>query len=512
MTAGQVEPDGASVIVGVPSLAAMNGLATKDPNLIPATELAALIRQGRITALEALEGALERYTRFNSSVNAVILTRVAEAREHAMAADAALAAGRRWGPLHGVPMTIKEAFDWTGTPSTWGNPAWADHMAEVDAVSVSRLLGAGAVIWGKTNVPLLLAEWQTFNDIHGCTNNPWDLARTPGGSSGGAAAALATGMASLELGSDIGASIRNPAHYCGVFGHKPTYGAVPMEGHAAPGCQVGLDIAVCGPLARSAADLDMALDVLAGPHGSAADSYRLSLRPEHRDTLRAFRVAVMLDTPVIRNSTAMTDTLQRAVDALAAAGADITEAVPDIDQHEFHENYLMLLRSAMGALADDATWADARSRAHRYTDGAGDYQALLDYGTTLTHREWFSHHNKREGYRQAWATFFDEYDLLLCPVAASAAFEHKHSGTRATRTIDIDGHQELGVDQLFWAGWSCSVYLPATVAPAGLTSNEPSLPVGVQIVAPQFADRRSIRYAALIERTLGGFVSPPGYE
>ena len=490
----------------------MSGARTDHPNLRPATELASLIRRGRVSAVEALDGALERYERFNPAVNAVILTRIDEARRRAAAADAAIAAGHCWGPLHGVPMTVKEAFDWAGTPSTWGFPAWADNVADTDAVAVSRLQDAGVVIWGKTNVPLMLAEWQTFNDIHGCTNNPWDLNRTPGGSSGGAAAALATGMASLELGSDIGASIRNPAHYCGVFGHKPTFGLVPMDGHAAPGCNVGLDIAVCGPLARSAADLDVALDVLTAPPSTPGGGCRLSLPPEHRDSLGAFRVGVMLDTPVIRNSTAMIDTLQRAVDALAAAGADITEAVPDIDQHAFHENYLMLLRSAMGALADDKTWNDARSRAHRFTDGAGDYQALLDYSTTLSHREWFANHNQREGYRRAWAQFFDSYDLLLCPVAASAAFEHKHGGDRATRTIDIDGHPELGVDQLFWAGWSCSVYLPATVAPAGLTADGLNLPVGVQIVAPHHADRRAIRYAALIERTLGGFVPPPGCE
>ncbi len=465
-----------------------------------------------MTAAEALEGALDRYERFNPAVNAVVVSRVDAARRRAAQADAALAAGECWGPLHGVPMTIKEAFDWAGTPSTWGNPAWADNVAATDAVTVARLHQAGAVIWGKTNVPFMLSDWQSFNEIYGCTNNPWDLARVPGGSSGGSAAALATGMASLELGSDIGASIRNPAHYCGVFGHKPTYGLVPADGHAVPGASVDSDIAVCGPLARSAADLDVALEVLAGPSGWDARGYRLALAPEHRDTLGAFRVGVMLDTPVIANSSAMIDVLQRAVDALAAAGADVSEAVPDINQHEFHQNYLMLLRAATGALADDVTWNDAQSRAHRYDDGKGDYQSLVDYAMTMSHREWFMHHNRREGYRQAWAQFFDDYDLLLCPIAASAAFVHDHSGTRPTRTIDIDGRQELGVDQLFWAGWSCSVYLPATVAPAGLTDDGLNLPVGMQIVAPHLGDRRSIRYASLVERTLGGFVAPPGYE
>ncbi len=494
-----------------------------DLNLRPAVELASLIRHGQVSATEALEGALDRYERFNPAVNAVVVTRIDEARRRAAEADAAAAAGTCWGPLHGVPMTIKEAFDWAGTPSTWGNPAWADNIAAADAITVDRLHQAGAVIWGKTNVPLMLGDWQSFNDIYGCTNNPWDLTRVPGGSSGGSAVALATGMASLELGSDIGASIRNPAHYCGVFGHKPTFGLVPDGGHAVPGALVGSDIAVCGPLARSAADLNVALDILAGPSGFDALGYSVALEPEHRDTLGAFRVGVMLDTPVIRNSTAMIDTLQRAVDALAAAGANVREATPDIDQSEFHDNYLMLLRAATGALADDETWNEALSRSRKLRrepdgDGAsrgdlqGDYQAVVDYAMTMSHREWFMHHNKREGYRKAWAKFFEDFDLLLCPIAASAAFVHDHTGTRPTRSIDIDGHQELGVDQLFWAGWSCNVYLPATVAPVGLTKDGLGLPVGMQIVAPHLGDRRSIRYASLIERTLGGFVAPPGYE
>ncbi len=494
------------------SLGAMTDGTKADLNLLPAVELASLIRQGRVLAVEALEGAISRYERFNSAVNAVILTRIDEARQRATEVDAALAAGERWGPLAGVPVTIKEAFDWKDTPSTWGNPAWVNNMADTDAVTVARYRDAGAVIWGKTNVPLMLGDWQSFNDIYGCTNNPWDLTRVPGGSSGGSAASLATGMASLELGSDIGASIRNPAHYCGVFGHKPTFGLVPDTGHAVPGTSAGSDIGVCGPLARSAADLDLALDVLAGPDGFNAAGYSVALRPEHRDTLGAFRVGVMLDTPVVRNSSAMIDTLQRAIDALAAAGADLSEAAPDIDQHEFHENYLMLLRAATGAMADDTTWTQAQSRAYRYQSGAADYQSLVDHAMTMSHREWYAHHHKREGYRQAWARFFDDYDLLLCPIAAGAAFVHDHTGTRTTRTIDIDGYQELGVDQLFWAGWSCSVYLPGTVAPVGLTADGLNLPVGIQIVAPHLGDRRSIRYASLIERTLGGFVSPPGYE
>jgi amidase len=478
--------------------------------LRPATELAAMVRRGEITPTELLEHAITRYERHNPVINAVVVTRLELARERAKAADQAAAAGKFWGPLHGVPMTIKEAYDWEDTPSTWGNPEWANVVPSQDAPTVTRMLDAGAIIYGKTNVPLMLGDWQSFNAIYGTTNNPWDLARSPGGSSGGSAASLATGMAALEMGSDIGASIRNPAHYCGVFGHKPTMSLVPFEGHTTPGNLPEVDISVCGPMARSAGDLDLALSILAGPVGDRATGYRVAL-PEARQTrLSEFRVGVMLDTPVIANDTKMLDRLQSTVDALAAAGANITEAVPDIDQAEAFENYLMLLRAATGAMFNDADYAAAQAASHRWDEGDHSYQALVDHAVSMSHREWWQHHNRREGYRRKWAEYFDTYDLLLCPTAASAAFPHDHEGTRAQRKIPINGQMEPVVDQLFWAGWSCNVYLPGTTAPAGFTTD--GLPVGLQIVAPYLEDRRSIRFAALMERELGGFVPAPGYE
>ncbi|HCB33711.1 MAG TPA: amidase [Acidimicrobiaceae bacterium] len=485
-----------------------------DLSLTPATELASRISSGAVSAADVLEASLARHDQLNPVVNAVVVTRLDDARARARAADEAHARGESWGPLHGVPMTVKEAFDWAGTPTTWGNPDWAGNVADADAVAVRRLLDAGAVVYGKTNVPLMLSDWQTYNDVYGTTNNPWDVARVPGGSSGGAAAALATGMAALELGSDIGGSIRNPAHFCGVFGHKPTFGVVPTQGHEPPGWRSPLDIAVCGPLARSADDLALALGVLAGPAGPDAAGYRLELPAEERDTLDGFRVGVMADTPVIANSTAMLDVLANAVDALGAAGADVAEAAPRIDQHEYFDNYLMLLRSATGALADAAAFDAARAGAQGYAQGERDLGTRVDHAMTMTHREWFAHHERREQYRWAWAEFFDEFDLLLCPTAASAASVHDHSGTRVSRTVDVDGVAHPCMDQLFWAGWSCNAYLPSTVAPVGFTAAGAdgvagALPVGIQIVAPHLADLRSIRYASLIERTLGGFTPPP---
>lgn len=482
-----------------------------DLTLVPAVDQVAAVATRQVSAAELLDSTLERYEKFNPAVNAVVVTRIDQARARAEQLDAAAARGEPLGPLHGVPMTIKEAYDWAGTPSTWGDPALADNVPTVNATAVDRLLDAGAVIYGKTNVPLGLSDWQSFNDIYGTTSNPWDLSRVPGGSSGGAAAALATGMASLEVGSDIGASVRNPAHYCGVFGHKPTFDVVPMTGHAHPGCIGPVDIGVGGPMARSAADLDLALGVLAGPDGPSAAAYSLLLPAADKREPGDFRVAVMLESSVLTQDDELTARLAEAIEALAAVGVDVDwDARPAIDQHAAHENYVTLLRAATGPFLDDEAFAAQRAAIDRYQAGDRDYAALVAHGVGISHREWWHVANEREHMCRRWAEFFEDFDLLLCPTAASAAFPHDHEGVRADRTIPVNGGRQPTTDQLFWAGWSCNVYLPATVAPVGLTAA--GLPCGLQIVAPHLHDRRSIAFAALIERELGGFVPPPGYE
>src|SRR5881296_3607510 len=220
----------------------------------PAKQLAALIRRKKVGCLELLDLYIARMEKYNPPLNAIIATDLDKARRRARAADRALARKEIWGPLHGVPMTIKESYDVVGMPTTWGVPELKDNQPKQNALAVDRLLGAGAVLFGKTNVPLYLADWQSYNSIYGTTNNPWDVSRVPGGSSGGAAAALAAGLTGFEAGSDIGASIRNPAHYCGVYGHKPTYAIVPPRGQALPGKITPSDISVIGPLGRSGRD------------------------------------------------------------------------------------------------------------------------------------------------------------------------------------------------------------------------------------------------------------------
>ena len=479
--------------------------------LAPATELAQQVKRKKISAVELLELHLQRYRQHNPIINAVIFTQIDHAYEQAQAADKALALGKKTGPLHGVPMTIKDSYDWVGSPSTWGIPEMADNYPEVNAVAVQRLLEAGAIIYGKSNIPLKLSDCQSFNDIYGTTNNPWDPTRTPGGSSGGSAAALATGMASLEIGSDIGGSIRNPAHFCGVYGHKPTMGIVPLQGHLLPGGTAYKDISVGGPLARSAEDLKLTLDILAGPTGELKKAWQFQLPPSRKSKLSDFKVGVLMESPVCAQDEQLTEQLLDTVAALEKAGVqtDYT-ADPGFDWHRYWEVYLLLLRATTSASYSDEEFEFHRQSAATRKSDDTRYRAYLDRGITIRHRDWWALHDEREQMRLRWRAYFEDYDLLLCPTAASAAFIHDHLGERPDRTIDINGQQELVVDQLFWGGLSGMVYLPSTVAPAGLT--RAGLPCGLQLIAPYLEDNTAIHFAQLMKDVVGGFQSPPGYE
>ncbi len=475
-----------------------------------ATAMARAMRERRIGCVELLDLHLERVRRHNPALNAIIALDSDRARARAREADAASARGESWGPLHGVPMTVKEAFDVAGLPTTWGLPELRDNIADANAASVEGLLGAGAIIFGKTNVPLLLGDWQTFNAIHGTTNNPWDLARTPGGSSGGAAAALATGMSALELGSDIGSSIRNPAHYCGVYGHKPSFGIVPQHGHWIPGAHVPLDVLVCGPLARSAADLALALQVIAGPEPFDRPAWTLKLPAPRKTALREFRIALILEDPNCAVDRIVTDRIQGIADAAARAGARVDDkARPRIDTLRAHALYLQLLRGATGALLGEDAFAQTRAKAAQLAAHDQSYGARVLRATVQDHRRWFAAHVERQALRAAWAAFFEEYDVVLCPVAASAAFPHDQQRERPDRRIIVNGREEDYNAQLYWAGIASLPNLPATAAPAGRTPG--GLPVGVQIMGPYLEDHTTIEFARLLAEVSEGFVPPPSY-
>jgi amidase len=482
-----------------------------DPHFRSAKQLASDIRRRKLGCLEVLDLYLARMERLNGKLNAIVVTDVDGARRRARQADAALRRGKPWGPFHGVPMTIKESYDVAGMPTTWGLPALKDNVAPRNALAVDRLLAAGVVLFGKTNVPAWLADYQSYNDVYGTTNNPWDLARSPGGSSGGSAVALAAGLTGLEAGSDIGSSIRTPAHYCGVFGHKPTFGIVPPRGQALPGRVAQGDISVIGPMARSAEDLAIGLSVMAGPDEIDGAGLRLALPAPRRKALREFKVAVMLDDPAAEVDREVQARLQALADFLGKRKVKVSlTARPAFDTAEAHRTYIFLLRAATAGRQT----AEEFSRNAEITRGLAPddqrYYAWTMRANTASHRDWLAANETRHKMRWRWAEFFREWDLLLCPVASSAAFPHDHAGERHERMITVNGKRVPCVDQLFWAGYGGMAYLPATVAPAGLTPA--GLPVGVQIIGPQYGDRTCIEFARLLEREFQPFVPPPDYR
>ena len=472
-----------------------------------AVELGRMLKAGKLSSKELLQACLDQYAKHNDKVNAVILTDMDRALRAAVASDRRLKKGETLGPFDGVPMTAKESLDWAGHPSTFGNPKYRNNIAKADAAVVQRMGAAGAVIWGKTNVPLDLSDWQSFNEIYGTTNNPWDLTRSPGGSSGGSAAALATGMSALEVGNDIGASIRNPAHYCGVFGHKPTYNVVPYRGQMLPGIVVPSDITVSGPLARSAKDLTAMMDILLG---SDARGLAIKLPCAAQKTLKDFRVAVKVSSAVAEVDQPVQDKIFGAASVLKKLVKKISfDARPAFSDEEAYEIFITLLRATASRRLTDAEYNTAVVKAAGLQHSDKSYVAMMARAFALSHRDWLLVSERRHQMRQIWDRFFDDWDVLLCPAAASTAFLHDQVGERHERFIEVNGKRVSTIDQRFWAGYSGGYYLPSTVAPLGLTPQ--GLPTGVQIITREYGDYTSLKFAELLEQELGGFIAPPGY-
>jgi amidase len=475
-----------------------------------AVDIAELIRTKKVSAVEIIEYFLKRIDTYNPKLNAIVWMDPERARKCAREADAALARGEIWGPLHGVPMTIKESYQVHGSPTTWGLPEYKDNVTQTSALAVDRLEKAGVNLFGKTNVPVLLADWQSYNPVYGSTNNPWNTALTPGGSSGGSAAALAAGLTGVEAGSDIGASIRNPAHYCGVFGLKPTYGVIPPRGQSLPGSYASSDISVIGPMTRGAVDLDIMLDIMSGADLIDENCWKLQLPAAKTTSLKGLKVAVKLSDPNCEIDSEYADVLQALVEKLAKAGATVKEIEPDIDTKRLHELYVLLLRSATSARtkeSDLAGWKEAFAAAGANPDR---YLELMIQGVELGHRAWIPLNNERHKFRFAFDAFFKDWDILLCPAASSAAWPHDQAGERWRRQITVNGKPQPTTSQLFWAGYSGVVYLPSTVGPAGLTKS--GLPVGYQAIARHGHDKTAIAFSRFVEKEIGGFVPPPGYE
>jgi amidase len=479
-----------------------------DPEYRSARELVDALAARRVSSAELVAHAIARIEAVDGRINAVVVRDFDRARAAAAEADAALARGDR-RPLLGIPMTVKEAFNVAGLPTTWGFPAARNFRPTEDAVIVSRVKAAGAIILGKTNVPFGLTDWQSYNDVFGTTNNPWDLGRTPGGSSGGSAASLAAGYVPLELGSDIGGSLRAPAHYCGVASHKPSFALVPSRGQTPPGARplpVEVDLAVVGPMARNAADLALLLDIIAGPDEPMAVAYRLALPPARHTDLKAFRVLVVDSHPLLPTASSIRTALDRLATRLEQAGGKVERSNSLLpDQALTARVYIQLLTSFFGADYPIEVYRRMQEAAASVPAEDTSLSAVRRRSVALSHRDWIAADRMRMGLTQRWRELFRDWDVVLTPVMPTPAFPHDHTEER-TRRIQIDGADYPYWDQLVWPGVATTTGQPATVVP--IDRSDTGLPIGVQIVGPFLEDRTPLAFAQLIEREFGGFTPP----
>lgn len=479
-----------------------------------AVELSAALNAKKVSAVELTQDAIDRIERHDGKVNAICVRDFDRALSAARDADAALARGER-KPLLGLPLTVKESYNVAGLPTTWGWPPQKDFRPAEDALSIGRVKNAGGIILGKTNVPVGLGDWQSYNDIYGTTNNPYDLGRTPGGSSGGSSAALATGYGPLSLGSDIGGSLRVPAFHCGVYAHKPTYNLCPTRGHTPPpfpAIPMERDMAVIGPMARSAADLSLLLDVMAGPDPiDQGIAYKLALPDARHHALKDFHVLVIDSHPLLPANADIRGAIDKLAGQLASAGASIARESPLFpDFREASRLYMRMLMGFLGAFLPPDILAGARAGAAQLSAEDKSLAAERLRGITGTHQAWVFDEGARAGLRAQWRQLFKTFDAVICPIMPTPAYPHDHSPEQEKRRITIDGKDHAYPDQLAWPGIATLPGLPATAVPLGLSKD--GLPVGVQIIGPWLEDRTPLKLAELIEREFGGFVPPKTFD
>jgi len=480
-----------------------------DPDFGTAGDAIRALRSGVISARELTDHTYRRIARFNPKINAFITLVEEQAHEQARRADEALARGRSLGRLHGLPIVLKDAFETRGIRTTCDSKSLATYVPNRDAVAVARLRSAGAVFVGKTNLPEFAADVQSYNEVAGTTQNPWDLERTPGGSTGGGAAALAAGFGFLELGSDIGGSIRTPAHFCGVYGHKPSLKLVPLEGHIPPppGHVVVLeDLPVAGPLARSAADLRLELEVLGGPAEPDSIAYRWTLPAPRRSSLKEYRIGYVLDDPFCPVTPEVKNRLAGAVEALRKSGVHLQEGWPEgIEPATLFDVYLPVLVAYM-----EPDPEEMKKYRESFNRPWGHYARRVIEGADSSLKDWLGRMTSRRTAQHAWAAYFKTHDAFLMPENFVAAFRHDHKLKFFERYLPTSLGPRLYGDVLKWISIPNLLGLPATVAPVGRTPE--NLPVGVQIVGPIYEDATPIDIAAKMADVVGGFEAPPGYK
>lgn len=480
-----------------------------------ASALRAALAAGRVSAAALAERYIRRIERYDGRLNAVVVRDFERARQQARAADLAIAKGEA-GALLGVPITLKESINVAGLGTTCGVPEWKGYVSAHDAPAAARLRAAGTVLLGKTNVPPVLADWQSANPIFGRTNNPWDVGRTPGGSSGGSAAALAAGLTALEVGSDIGGSIRVPATFCGVYGHRPSETLVPRSGQfpMPPLPNAAVVMGVQGPLARSAEDLELALSVLAGPDVGEDVAWHVELPSARHARLASFRVAVLPPIPWLTVDDEISSALEGVASRLGQLGCTVAQAQPEGfgDHREHHCLYRSLLSAVTGARVDEE---GRRQRIAMWRKADDEFSRAHLRGLEAAPGDYILWHGRREGYRAAWRTFFREWDVLLAPAINVLAYPHIERAwptddSDLTLTFTVNGRSVPYLHGLVYPAVSTVAGQPATAFPVSLS--RAGLPLGLQAIGPYLEDRTPIRFAALLAQEIGGFRKPDGYD
>ena len=478
-----------------------------DPCFQTATQLARAIRNGRLSSVEATRAHLDRIVRLNGPLNALVVVDGEGALKAARAADRARSKKKEGGPLQGVPITIKEAFDVKGLHTTSSHPPLKDNVASEDASLVARLRAAGAVILGKTNVPELCADFQTESPLFGLSKNAWDERRTAGGSTGGGAVAVAARLSPLELGSDIGGSVRNPAHYNGIFSLKPTEWRVPSRGHVPglPGQTRTIRwMGVFGPLARSVDDLELALRIVAGPDGYEAEMPPVPIGPAPALPCKGLRIAVVDSNPLVTVSADTASVIQQTVRLLAKAGAKVKRAEPDgLDWRQGWDDWSDLFQYQVRALQPLAQRERSfgRETASDPSTRSVGRTARLDLG------QFFAVLDRRDELLRRCESFLDDYDAWLMPVMPDAAFIRQ----KQSAPMIVDGKPYpyffAGTSYNFLANFSGQ---PSIVLPCGLSKE--GLPIGLQLIGKRWGEARLLGVAKALEKLLPPCPVPPAYQ
>jgi len=485
-------------------------MKNQDLHYQSASDLIALLANKKISATELLEETIARIELLDKKINAVVVRDFENARITAKTADQAIARNERL-PLLGLPITVKESFDIAGLPTTWGNMHFKNWCPQEDALAIVRLKKAGAIIIGKTNISTMLQDWQSYNEIYGTTNNPWDLNRTPGGSSGGSAASVAAGFVALELGSDLGGSVRVPAHFCGIFGHKSSLNLIPLRGSSpptAPRIASPVDLVVAGPIARTADDLVLGLNVMAGPDDLwDRKGYQLCLPPARHTKLSDFRVLIIDEHPLCPTAHSIKHAINNLIEHLNKSKVSISRDIKNMpDLAEIARTYALMFFALVSANMPIAEFETVVAAEKALDKNDNSFIAALLRGSALSYRDWFAVSRRRNELRQQWRNLFKEFDVVICPVMPTPAFPHNHTNSE-NRQLDVDGLSVPYLHQFAWSTIASLFGFPSTVVPIGHSEN--NLPIGVQVIGDYLEDYTTIKFASLLECEWGGFSPPP---